>query len=102
MSGNTEMFSMGLWVKGFVGSACNLLGFSFFILAIDTRKEIDLIFAWNLAQNILVLVVTSVLSWHLPDWMQLFGFLLGFMGSLTLVVPDLMSRLWITVTCQAG
>jgi len=88
-----------LWLKGFAGSACNLLGFSFFMLAIDTHKEVDLIFAWNLTTQVIVLVAVSVLTWTVPDWLQLLGFFVGLLGSLALIMPDLMSRLWITVTC---
>ena len=81
---------------------CNVLGFTFIHLAIDTGKEIDLIFAWNLSQTLVVLVAESVLMWSIPDWVQLAGFAVGILGSLTLIVPDLMSRLWYTVTGQSG
>jgi hypothetical protein len=43
-------------MKGAGGSMCNVLGFTFINLAIDTGKDIDLIFAWNLSQTFIVLV----------------------------------------------
>lgn len=65
---NPGTFDSQLWIKGSIGSMCNVLGFTFINLAIDTGKEIDLIFAWNLSQTLIVLIAESIISWTLPDW----------------------------------
>jgi len=46
-----------------------------------------------------VLVAYAFMTRQMPDWLQLTAFAIGLFGALILVVPDLLGRLWFSLTC---
>lgn len=66
---NQDTFDSQIWIKGAVGSLCNVLGYTFIHLAIDTGKDLDLIFSWNLSQTVIVLVAYAFMTRQMPDWL---------------------------------
>jgi drug/metabolite transporter (DMT)-like permease len=93
-----EAIDTQIWLKGAVGSFCNVLGYTFIHLAIDTGKDIELIFSWNLSQTVIVMIAAAVIGRAMPDWLQLIAFAIGLLGALSLIMPDLVERIWVTIT----
>jgi hypothetical protein len=81
-------FEPFLFLMGSLGSAFQLAGVFFAVSGIATGKALGPQTALILSQTILNTGIHSIISRKVPNYVQLIGLAIGFVGALVLVIPD--------------